>query len=84
MRADRYPFLRPACHPVLGSRHRVERCLHFTHIAAPPYVIGTGVVFVGENENLAVWAGVHMCGGPRHDHWLDLHPPTNRFVTDRA
>jgi hypothetical protein len=25
-----------------------------------------------------------MGGGPRDDHRLDLHPPTNRFLTDRT
>ena len=65
-------------------RLRVERCLHFAYIAALPYLIAKGVLFVGEKENLAVWAAVHMGGGPRDDHRLNLHPPTNRFLTERA
>jgi hypothetical protein len=50
----------------------------------PQLIIAMGVLFMGEKENLAVWAGVYMAGCPRDDHWLDLHPPTNRFLTERA
>jgi hypothetical protein len=48
------------------------------------YLITKGVLFVREKQNLAVWAGVYTAGSPRDDHRLDLHPPTNRFLTERA
>jgi hypothetical protein len=67
-----------------AMRLLVERCSHISYIAALPYFIANGVLFLGEKENLAVWAAVHMGGGPRDDHRYDLHPPTNRFLTDRA